>query len=563
MGGRQLSLLPDGVRTSSAPLPRGGTGEVFTRRWIVEFILDVSGYTPDKDLVACVALEPACGGGAFLGPMVARLMESARRHGRSPEEARPSIQAFDLSPSNVQTARRAVTASLVAGGITAQVADALAATWVTHDDFLLLDGQKDVADFVVGNPPYIRLEDVPKSRSDSYRRACPTMRGRSDVYVGFIEKGLTILKPGGVLGFIVADRWMHNQYGSALRALVAKEFCVEAVVEMHQVDAFEETVSAYPAVTVIRRRQQGSAVLATTTGRFAAPAARELKAWMARPSGRTQESASFTAARLPSWFPGKDLWPSGDPASLALVADIEKRCPPLQDSQSQTRVGIGVATGADAVYLTRDRTLVEEDRLLPLAAAVDTASGRLAWSGTYLVNPWRNGALVDLEAYPKLAAYMNRHESVVRRRHVARRQPHAWYRTIDRIDPTLQSRPKLLLPDMKASIHPVLEDGQLYPHHNLYFVVSDRWDIEALGGLLLSDIANLFVGTYCVKMRGGCYRFQAQYLRRIRVPAHDSIRPADMRALATAFRQLDREAATAVARRLYGLDPMPATARMS
>src|SRR5205085_613756 len=80
---------------------------------------------------------------------------------------------------------------------------------------------------------------------------------------------------------------------------------------------------------------------------------------------------------------------------------------------------------------------------------------------------------------------------------------------------------------IKAASHPVLDDGRYYPHHNLYFVTSDVWDMEVLGGLLLSDVANLFVGAYCVKMRGGCYRFQGQYLCRIRVPAASSLpRPA-------------------------------------
>ena len=97
---------------------------------------------------------------------------------------------------------------------------------------------------------------------------------------------------------------------------------------------------------------------------------------------------------------------------------------------------------------------------------------------------------------------------------MARNRPGSWYRTIDRVDPSLQARPKLVLPDLKSAAHPVLDTGEFYPHHNLYYVVSDKWDLEVLGGLLLSDIANLFVGAYCVKMRGGTYRFQAQYLQK-------------------------------------------------
>jgi adenine-specific DNA-methyltransferase len=100
-------------------------------------------------------------------------------------------------------------------------------------------------------------------------------------------------------------------------------------------------------------------------------------------------------------------------------------------------------------------------------------------------------------------------------------EPERWYRTIDRVEPGLQDRDKLVIPDLKAYIQPVLDRGAYYPHHGLYFITSDDWDLEVLGGLLLSDIAELFVATYCVKMRGGCYRFQAQYLRRIRVPRLD------------------------------------------
>jgi hypothetical protein len=118
-------------------------------------------------------------------------------------------------------------------------------------------------------------------------------------------------------------------------------------------------------------------------------------------------------------------------------------------------------------------------------------------------------------------------------------------------------RPKLVLPDLKARAHPVLAGCEFYPHHNLYFVVSDGWDLEVLGGLLLSDVANLFVGTYCVRMRGGCYRFQAQYLRRIRVPPPESLTKHDRQALAGAFADRDVERATGLAMAVYGIPELP------
>ena len=94
------------------------------------------------------------------------------------------------------------------------------------------------------------------------------MGGRSDIYVGFFEVGLNALRPGGALGFICADRWMRNQYGQRLRSMVAARFSVETVIEMHDVDAFDEEVSAYPSVTVLRRESQGPAIVATAQREF-------------------------------------------------------------------------------------------------------------------------------------------------------------------------------------------------------------------------------------------------------------------------------------------------------
>lgn len=94
----------------------------------------------------------------------------------------------------------------------------------------------------------------------------------------------------------------------------------------------------------------------------------------------------------------------------------------------------------------------------------------------------------------------------------------------------------------------------MYPHHNLYYVVSDTWDMEVLGGVLLSRIAQAFIEAYCVRMRGGTLRFQAQYLKRIRVPRPDAIAPATREALRVAFRNRDAEAATLAAADAYRID---------
>lgn len=97
------------------------------------------------------------------------------------------------------------------------------------------------------------------------------------------------------------------------------------------------------------------------------------------------------------------------------------------------------------------------------------------------------------------------------------------------------------------------EDGGHYPHHNLYWITSERWDLKVLGGILLSAVAQAFIEAYGVRMRGGTLRFQSQYLRKIRVPPPDSIPPDVADALAQAFDAGDRDAATRASLVAYGL----------
>jgi len=138
------------------------------------------------------------------------------------------------------------------------------------------------------------------------------MKGRADIYVGFLERSLGMLKPEGRIGFICADRWMRNQYGAALRKMVSCGFAVDAVWTMHDVDTFESKVSAYPAITVIRRGKQGPAVAANMTADFGAATAAKLAAWsVADQSSIDFNAAGVAAHRLPHWFPGGQMWPSG------------------------------------------------------------------------------------------------------------------------------------------------------------------------------------------------------------------------------------------------------------
>ncbi len=555
-----LDAPPAARRTQETRLPQFAAakepgGVVYTQPWVVELILDLAGFTADQDLAARYVVEPSAGEGAFLVPMIRRLIASLALHDRSLADAREAIRAYELDADSARRAREVVERELRQSGADAGEAQELAERWVGVGDYLLTSPRDRRADFVVGNPPYIRYDEIPIEALAEYRSQYPTMVGRGDIYVGFIEAGLRQLTDGGALGFICADRWMRSAYGAELRRMISAAFGVEAVIEMHDAPAFEEEVSAYPAVIIIRRGAQGQVVVASANATAGPPMDGSLAdAVTALANGRVAAVRGFTATTVSRWFRGTGPWPSLEPSQLPLLQRLEAGFAPLEDDMTGTKIGIGVATGADRVFITKDPDAAEADRMVPLAMTSDTRQGVLRWSGHYLLDPWmRGGGLVDLAAYPRLRARLEDRRSELEGRNVAQRMPRDWYRTIDRVNHDLTRMPKLYFPDMKLTSHPVLDRGETYPHHNLYHLTSQSWDLEVLGGLLLSRVAQLFIEAYCVKMRGGTLRFQAQYLRRIRVPYPDSLSESVRERLRLAFRTRDADAATDAAIEAYGI----------
>lgn len=526
-------------------------GAIFTRSEVVDFILDLAGYTEDQPLHEKRLLEPSFGGGDFLLPIILRLLSAwraARPNGTEVDDLGDAIRAVELHHDTFRSTYAAVVALLKREGLSANAATALADRWLSQGDFLLapLEGQFD---FVVGNPPYVRPELIPAPLLAEYRSRYQTMYDRADIYIPFIERSLTALSAGGNLGFICADRWMKNRYDGPLRSLVAERFHLKVYVDMVDTPAFHSDVIAYPAITIISREGGGAtriahrpsidrATLTTLAGLLSAPT-------LPKDAGPVRELARVTN--------GAEPWLLESSDQMALIRRLEGAFPLLEEAGC--KVGIGVATGADKAFIGDFESLdVEPDRKLPLVTTKDIMTGEVQWRGQGVINPFaESGGLVDLGEYPRLRRYLEARRDVIAGRHCAKKAPANWYRTIDRITPALAARPKLLIPDIKGESHIVFEGGELYPSHNLYYVTSDDWDLRALQAVLLSAVSRLFVATYSTKMRGGFLRFQAQYLRRIRIPRWADVPEPLRRELAEAAIKRDVQACNRAVFRLYGL----------
>lgn len=508
------------VADAVAMLAKAGVearGAIFTRREVVDFILDLTGYTSDRPLHKFRLLEPSFGDGDFLLPAIERLLrawKAATGNDQSPISCLgESVRAVELHSATFAKTRERILRLLVDNGISKAVARGLLEQWLIQGDFLLASPM-GVFDFVIGNPPYVRQELIPDALITEYRARYTTVYDRADLYIPFIERSLTSLTEGGKLGFICADRWMKNRYGGPLRQLVADNFRLKIYVDMVNTDAFHDDVIAYPAITIIERAESGPTRIAHRP-EVNAVAFSKLSAQLLSSNGPQNGGA---VRELEGVVAGSEPWILESSDQLALVRRLEASFPLIEEAGC--KVGIGVATGADKVFIGPfDALDVEPDRKLSLVMTRDILNGIVEWRGLGVLNPFLDdGGLVDLKKFPRLKKYLEQHKEQIVRRHVAQKMPSNWYRTIDRIYPSLAKTPKLLIPDIKGEAQVVYEEGRLYPHHNLYFITSEQWDLKALQAVLLSGMARLFVSIYSTKMRGGYFRFQAQYLRRIRLP---------------------------------------------
>lgn len=527
-------------------------GAVFTRPEVVDAILDLAGYRSDRPLHRLRLLEPSFGAGDFLLRAVQRLWSAFVHDGGTPatalEALRDAITGVELHQATFDLAAKQLVDLLHQQGLNLKDADALCASWLIRDDFLLapLDGPFD---FVVGNPPYVRQERIPAALLSEYRRRFRTLYDRADLYVPFFERALDLLDDKGVLGFICANRWLKNRYGGPLREKVTNGYWLKYFIDMESTDAFHSEVIAYPAITVFQRAApEPSALQATRT--VAVDAAQSLPVLV---DALLDPACSDHVAEFRLDSAGSAPLLLDDIPRLVLLRRVERELPTLE--QAGCKVGIGVATGCDRVFIdAMDALPIEAERKLPLVMARDLVDGSIQWSGKAVLNPFdESGRLVPLESFPRFKHYLEAHRDSVAGRHVAQRNPDGWYRTIDRIQPGLLETPKLLVPDIKGEGVFVMDEGRYYPHHNLYFITSSEWDLRALQTVLRSSLTLMMVATYCTRMAGGFLRFQAQYLRRIRLPRWcDVDEPMRGRLIAAAMMRTQGEIDSPVFE-LYGL----------
>jgi adenine-specific DNA-methyltransferase len=484
-------------------------GEVFTNRNVVQFVLDEVGYSSELNLVDLKIIEPASGKGAFATEIIKRLYESSLSFNFSFIDTLVSNLTF-VELDIIAFLKLTQTIDELIFDLTKQKLN-LSSQICFNTNFLTHDFYQQF-DCIVGNPPYIRHELIPENDKLIYRKRFKTFKYRADLYIPFFEYSLELLKPKGLLSFICSNRWLYNQYGKILREQISTCHNLKKILNIEKSSPFDETVTAYPCITTIQKCRRSDKVL------FHEDNSKEIDF----------NNIQFQEVENPKSYSWQNLFLHYNINHIALIGIEEQGF----------EIGIGVATGADKVFIKNKKDLngIEKSRILPLIKSTDLKNNKFKWTEHYLINPYDKGELCDLEQYPHLQTYFNDNKETLLQRHTAKKTPNKWYKTIDKIKPELLSKPKLLLPDLTGNKFLFIDEGNYYPHHNIYYVTADDISsLKILASILMSDFIKHQMSQIGIRMNGGLPRFQSQVLKQLKIPNINELSSSDKNELIRSF----------------------------
>ena len=472
-------------------------------------------------------LEPSAGKGVFVLSIIRRMYENSEAIDWNDKKMTLSITAFEINMELVNQLHHSIYKLLLELGCNEIRAQELVETWIHAKDFLSWSSNEKF-DVVVGNPPYIRYDTIGKEKTDALQKQFFTFRGRCDLYVPFIEKALLSLSPQGVLCYICSNRFTKSEYGKELRKFISKYFHVTLYLNLEHANVFGEKIAAYPSIFIIDNNV-GMPTYSKTISSL--------------------EEISIVDFHLgqnhfsifPEWYHNDEPWGTTEFCIWVKSRQVQSSLPLLTESAPGTKVGIGIATGNDEVFVKQGPVYeIEADCLLPLVTSDDIRSGRIHGQ-TVLVNPWNmdgTSKLRNLAEKPGLAKYLKQFRKQLEKRYIANRS--SWYRTIDCVNSRLFKTPKIVLPDIQCGgIVGIDEDGSVYPHHNVYWITSDTWNMRALCVLMRSSFVTEQIRRISVQMRGGSIRYQAQNIRQVHIPAWCSLDESDVEALSRLYGETD------------------------
>lgn len=228
-------------------IERKEKGRVYTPEYMVNNILDLSGYYGSK-IVKKHAIDNSCGDGAFLLQMVKRYCVESKKIGKTNSEIKNELETYihgiEIDLIECQKCKENLNKLVETFGI-------LNVNWdIICSDAFLVEKYNGSIDYVLGNPPYVRIHNL-KEEQSSIKSRLFSQNGMTDLYIAFFEIGINMLNDTGVLSYITPNSYFNSLAASYMRKYFADNDLLEKICDLKHYQAFNATT--YTAITVLNK----------------------------------------------------------------------------------------------------------------------------------------------------------------------------------------------------------------------------------------------------------------------------------------------------------------------
>jgi len=225
-------------------------GAFFTPKIITEFIVRQT-----ISNTAQTICDPSCGCGAFL--IAAASFFSKKFKKNILQSIRENLYGVDIADYSIRRAKILLSLLALKNGedeesikFNIKTADSLTIDWQKLFPKIISSGGFDV---VIGNPPYVKFQDLDKELRIQLYNECRTLKsGNYNLYFAFFELGIDILKEKGVLGYITPNNYFTSLAGIHLREYLSLNRFISKIVDFNHFKLFK--AQTYTCVTFLEKK---------------------------------------------------------------------------------------------------------------------------------------------------------------------------------------------------------------------------------------------------------------------------------------------------------------------
>lgn len=226
-------------------------GQVFTPDYLVKNILDLCGYTETSAIIDNHIIDNSCGDGAFLVEVAQRFIGAYRLAGYSDDAIK---QALETYVHGIELDTDAYTKCIENLTTLSETFNLTGVKWnIINTDALTNTRYLASMDYVVGNPPYVRVHNISTDAKFLKTNYSFMREGMSDLYLAFFELGLYMLKDTGILGYVTPSSYFNSKAGGIFRDYIIRGRSLHTVVDFGHYQPFSATT--YVAITLLTKAE--------------------------------------------------------------------------------------------------------------------------------------------------------------------------------------------------------------------------------------------------------------------------------------------------------------------